>query len=613
MPVQTTYPGVYVEEIPSGARTIIGVATSITAFVGRARRGPVNRPITVNSFGDFERTFGALWLDAPLGFSVRDFYQNGGGQGVVVRLFHPTFASDAERTNAQTAANEVAAAASTAAGQAGATAASTAAAAVTEAGKPTNTGVAVRNTAAPAVVTAANAAAGAAGAAPATVVTAANAAAAAAAPVTRTKFNVPTGATPLALEAASEGTWGNALRIRIDYDTKNPADTTLYNLSVKDTASGDLEVFRNVSSASAATRRIDKVLALESRLLQAVGVPSTSRPTQSLAASGGADPFAPASSTGASTPASDGVVPDANDYLGSESLKTGVYALLDSDLFNLLVLPPLVLQTDGPSAANDIPAAVWAEALKLCEKRRAMLLVDPPSTWISKDLAKSGPSALNAVHKNAALYFPRLREANPLRDFQLEDFAAGGAIAGVMARTDNERGVWKAPAGLDASLRGVAGLSVPLTDAECGELNPLAVNCLRTLPAAGRIVWGARTTRGDDRLADEWKYVPVRRTALFIEETLFRALQWVVFEPNDEPLWAQIRLNVGAFMHGLFRQGAFQGTTPRDAYFVKCDKESTPQADVDRGIVNVVVGFAPLKPAEFVIIKLQQIAGQLAT
>jgi hypothetical protein len=119
--------------------------------------------------------------------------------------------------------------------------------------------------------------------------------------------------------------------------------------------------------------------------------------------------------------------------------------------------------------------------------------------------------------------------------------------------------------------------------------------------------------KGADRLASEWKYIPVRRTALFIEETLYRGLQWVVFEPNDEPLWAQIRLNVGAFMNDLFRQGAFQGGTPREAYFVKCDKETTTQNDIDHGIVNIVVGFAPLKPAEFVVLKIQQIAGQIQT
>jgi phage tail sheath protein FI len=198
-----------------------------------------------------------------------------------------------------------------------------------------------------------------------------------------------------------------------------------------------------------------------------------------------------------------------------------------------------------------------------------------------------------------------------MRDGQVEEFAPCGAVAGVFARTDAQRGVWKAPAGLDATLVGVPELSVPLTDPENGELNPLGINCLRSLPAAGRVVWGSRTLRGDDRLADDWKYVPVRRLALFLEESLYRGTQWVVFEPNDEPLWAQIRLNVGAFMQDLFRQGAFQGTSPREAYFVKCDKETTTQNDINLGVVNIVVGFAPLKPAEFVIIKIQQIAGQV--
>jgi hypothetical protein len=152
-----------------------------------------------------------------------------------------------------------------------------------------------------------------------------------------------------------------------------------------------------------------------------------------------------------------------------------------------------------------------------------------------------------------------------------------------------------------------------MNDDENGELNPLGINCLRTFPVYGNIVWGARTLRGADVLGDEYKYVPVRRTALFIEESLYRGLKWVVFEPNDEPLWGQIRLNVGAFMQGLFRQGAFQGTSARDAYFVACDKSTTTQNDINLGIVNVVVGFAPLKPAEFVVLKIQQLAGQIQT
>ena len=171
--------------------------------------------------------------------------------------------------------------------------------------------------------------------------------------------------------------------------------------------------------------------------------------------------------------------------------------------------------------------------------------------------------------------------------------------------------MWKAPAGLEATLTGVRGLSYKLTDGEHGQLNPLGVNCVRAFPVVGYVIWGARTLEGADRLASEWKYIPVRRVALFIEESLYRGTQWVVFEPNDEPLWAQIRLNVGAFMHNLFRQGAFQGKTPGEAYLVKCDKETTTQNDINQGIVNILVGFAPLKPAEFVFIKIQQLAGQI--
>jgi phage tail sheath protein FI len=152
-----------------------------------------------------------------------------------------------------------------------------------------------------------------------------------------------------------------------------------------------------------------------------------------------------------------------------------------------------------------------------------------------------------------------------------------------------------------------------MTDNQNGTLNPLGLNCLRSFPVYGNVLWGARTLIGADQLASEWKYIPVRRVALYIEESLYRGTKWVVFEPNDEPLWSQIRLNVGAFMHELFRQGAFQGKTSREAYFVKCDKETTTQNDIDRGIVNILVGFAPLKPAEFVMIKLSQIAGQLQT
>ena len=346
-------------------------------------------------------------------------------------------------------------------------------------------------------------------------------------------------------------------------------------------------------------RRVDSVLANESSLVRV----TPPLPTQAQSA-----PV----TTGTFTNGNDGDPID-NTVITGGSLrasKKGLFALEKADLFNLLVIPPY--RTDG-----DIDAAVLTDAVAYATERRAMVIVDPPvgggAGWSDLDKAVAGAATLTSS-KNAALFFPRIREADPLRDRQIGTFAPCGAVAGVIrAHRRDARRVEGArrPRGDPARRR--SSSAMPLTDVENGALNPLGVNCLRNLPGArARVVWGARTLAGADRLASEWKYVPVRRTALFIEETLYRGTQWVVFEPNDEPLWAQIRLNVGAFMHDLFRQGAFQGTTPREAYFVKCDSETTTQNDINLGIVNIVVGFAPLKPAEFVVIKLQQMAGQIA-
>jgi phage tail sheath protein FI len=309
-----------------------------------------------------------------------------------------------------------------------------------------------------------------------------------------------------------------------------------------------------------------------------------------------------------SIPGSAGLPPDATALIGSEAEKTGLYALEDVDLFNLLCLPRIA----------ELPAeqaqAVTAVAQAYCERRRAFFLMDTPRGIDEPREIRSWMAANNSLrHRNAALFFPRLRVPDPLNEFRLRSVGASGTLAGLFARIDGARGVWKAPAGTEATLRNVPALEYVLSDQENGALNPLGINGLRNFPVYGSVSWGARTLEGSDQQASEWKYIPVRRLALFLEESLYRGTQWVVFEPNDEPLWAQIRLNVGAFMQTLFRQGAFAGRTPREAYLVKCDRETTTQNDVDRGIVNVLVGFAPLKPAEFVIIKFQQLAGQLET
>ncbi|MBA3831268.1 MAG: phage tail sheath subtilisin-like domain-containing protein [Chthoniobacterales bacterium] len=585
MPVLTTYPGVYIEEIPSGVRTITGVATSITAFIGRAERGPVNEPFTITSISDFEREFGGLGVPYPMSYAVRDFYLNGGSTALIVRLY----VSGDDDGVGRLAVDDLKLAAAS------------------------------------------------------------------------------PGVWGKKLRVAIDTDVSNEVRSRLGLG----ATDFLFNLTIREARPGGAtERIRNLAIADKSSRRIDRVLLAESNLVQWDGnvftppalpklksavdaqtaldtalaakpqVPTTvdkakehlkaaqreladpaSKAEGDLAtAQASKDPAKIKSAEDALTAAEDAMkgspgtgLEEAN-YKGSRNDKSGFFALEKADLFNLLCILP-------DSREGDVPPAVYQDAMAYCQERRAMLIVDPPADWSSNKntaaakardqlptLGLTGPAA-----RNAALYFPRAVQTDPMRESQLDVFVPCGLVAGIMARTDTTRGVWKAPAGLDAAINGIQALEVNLSDGENGLLNPIGINCLRSFGVAGRVVWGARTLRGADQLADEYKYVPVRRTALFLEESLYRGTQWVVFEPNDEPLWGQIRLNIGAFLNGLFRQGAFQGTTPREAYFVKCDKETTTQNDINLGVVNIVVGFAPLKPAEFVVIKLQQIAGQIQT
>jgi len=214
---------------------------------------------------------------------------------------------------------------------------------------------------------------------------------------------------------------------------------------------------------------------------------------------------------------------------------------------------------------------------------------------------------LTTANSYGALYFPWVLALDPTgRSSTPVALPPSGYLAGLYARTDGSRGVWKAPAGVQASLSGVVGLAADLSDTEHGVLNPAGVDVIRRFPAAGVVAFGARTVTSDS----EWRYVPVRRTAIMLRVSIYYGIQWAVFEPNDESLWSQLRLNIGSFMTTLFRQGAFQGSSANDAFFVKCDSETTTQADIDAGVVNVLVGFAALKPAEFVVVRISQKAGQ---
>jgi phage tail sheath protein FI len=189
-------------------------------------------------------------------------------------------------------------------------------------------------------------------------------------------------------------------------------------------------------------------------------------------------------------------------------------------------------------------------------------------------------------------------------------FPPCGFVAGAYAATDSNIGVWKAPAGVNTQLASAMGLQFTLNDLQNGQLNPVAVNCLRQFPIYGTVVWGSRTISGATAAGSQWQYVPIRRLALFIESSLYQGTQWAVFQPNAEPLWGAVRLSIASFMQSLFLQGAFAGGSKQQAYFVKCDGENNPDYTVAQGILNITVGFAPLYPAEFVVIQIQQMINQ---
>ena len=278
----------------------------------------------------------------------------------------------------------------------------------------------------------------------------------------------------------------------------------------------------------------------------------------------------------------------------------GLWMLDGCEDVNIICIPPF-------RPGVDVNRETWDAAIGWAALHRAFVLVDPPQYWnAAADVTQAALDTLVTPHEslaNAALYLPRIRCVDPLDPDQTSTFVPSGAIAGVIARTDERRGVWKAPAGLEARLEGVTALAMPIADAEAAGFNGRGVNALRRFPV-GHVAWGARTLRGHDQLASEWKYVPVRRLALFVEESLLRGSRWAVDEPGGPLLWEVLTRAADAWLLSLFRQGAFQGVTPDQAYFVRCNATTTTDEDVAIGITTMLVGLAPLRQSEFVIVKV---------
>jgi len=522
MTVAISYPGVYIEELPSTTHPIVPAPTSIAVFIGYTHPFKTihfGMPVELFTFSDYERNFGGLYrnglVPSDVAYAVYQFFLNGGSHAWVVGL-QPRYQTSVPSTKDIDPATLTL-------------------------GK---------------IIFTARELIGYSDTDPSPAMTVA---------ITNLR-----------------GSGGNTVAdIQIVYGTR-------------------VETYRGVTLDGSATS-VENLLGVvgkeKSQLVTVSGVDGPPHPygttftstasPQVLALPGG-DP--PASLTG---------VMLASDFTAVFGADTPLDKL---DIFNLLMLPGIF--------DNGILSAAEAFA----EKKRAFMIMDPPANATADT---SGGTPINdpswniPQSINAAIYFPYIRSSDPLTGAE-RPLPPSGTIAGIFARTDNDRGVWKAPAGLETTIKNTLGV-VPggvMTDPRQGVLNDAAINCLRTFPNLGTVVFGARTVVAANTAFAQWKYVPVRRMALFIEQTLYHALGWAVFEPNDEPLWRALRTAVGDFMTSLFRQGAFQGATPSQAFLVACDSTTTRQTDIDLGVVNILVGFRPLKPAEFVIIRITQLAGQ---
>jgi phage tail sheath protein FI len=564
-------PGVYIEELPSGVHPIVGVSTATAAFVDVFEKGPVGVPVKISGPGDFERTFGGVSSGSEASYGITQFFNNGGSQAWVVRVL-PTGASDT--------------------------------AAVAASAKQEKNGAKVT-----------------------------------------TDFTPPT-PEGFTVTAISEGVWGDSLCFGIQLLPPGGASATRFDFVVGEVVSltgsskvrvAVREVFRSLSVDPTDSRYCPTVVS-GSQLVTVTVDTGATIPAETFFRNKDDSTGNPDGSNMTVTPPSPAPTPpgdiarqtsiahfhrldNGNDgkaadtktaladmLLGDPAKETGIYALttIAPDIFNILCIPAMANITDDTARQS-----LLAPAEQLCADNRAMLLIDPPA---SMDLATTASDVASAMStfvatldptESAATYFPRLVMADPVSG-GTNNVGPSGTVAGIWSRTDTQRGVWKAPAGTEATLMGARPV-VTMTDDTSDAFNPIGINVLRTLPVFNNVVWGARTMQGADLMASQWKYVPVRRTALYIEESLRQGLQWVVFEPNDEPLWAQIRLNVGSFMQNLFRLGAFAGTTPQEAYLVKCDSDTTTPFDVSTGVVNIRVGFQPLLPCEFVVIQIQQL------
>jgi uncharacterized protein len=532
MTVTTSYPGIYIQELPSLVHTITPAPTSIAVFVGYTnpfRPGTNYRTaIPLFSFADYQASFGGFfsspWQPDYVGQAVFQFFQNGGPTCYVVALQAQNYYDSTGKVLGQVGAANV----------------------TVQATGGTITFTALQPVGVPAA-------------------------------------------------APGTGTVGIPLTVAFSNIQSSSADTPNDTADIIITYGTTVETYRKVQIANLVPT------------LQNSGL-VTVKPSDKLTAypPAGSHPLGYDSlAQGQIPPAPGNTVMNPVDF---EPVFQEFASLDKVPIFNLLATPGITF------------SQITSEAVAYCERKRAFYIMDTPAPEVSgwdvnsivEDFSQSTPlSPAPPLSINAAVYYPWLQTADPVTGAPMVA-PPSGFVAGIYGKTDSSQGVWQSPAGLQTTLLGTTGVDAKgvMTDPQQGVLNLNAINCLRQFPGIGTVVFGARTTAATNPAFQQWKYLAVRRMALFIEQTLYANLGWAVFEGNSTPLWNALTQEVTAFMLSLFRQGAFAGDTPSKAFLVQCDSTTTTDQDIANGVVNILVGFAPLLPAEFVVVKIAQLAGQ---
>ncbi len=646
-----TYPGVYVQEISSGVRPIQAAGTSVAAFIGVAEKGPINKAVKVYNFTEYQNLYGGFLNNSYLSHAVLQFFNNGGTQCYIIRVAGAnTQTANIVLYDRGSSPDESLTISAVSPGFWGNSLAVVITNGTRDPGNEFNLSVYWQDDEQTFTLMEKFEDLSMVPDAPNFADTVIAASKYIRVNVNQGNSNVTNGISRGALAPQSlAGTQRTRMRINVDGDGYQEVDL---QAAVPDTVD-NLATAANIALAiQDVVRKLNKIRFSTDQDAFDEFTCTVDAGTGVLVLKSGTESFsssvniAPASSSdfNATGYLSLGKLEGGAETLGGQVTRPRVtpvdaqnnpiHSLVGDNAYPTTEVESVQAGSDGDSITTDTPytdafdflnniedvsliavpgigsAAVVGAGMNYCANRSlsdCFFIGDMAVDDNSVLLAQTFWANITTKNSYGAVYIPWILMLDPTgASAEPIPVPPSGFVAGLYSKTDAQRGVWKAPAGTAVSLGGSVGLTVNFSDVQQGNLNPININVIRQFAASGIVIWGARTISSDP----EWKYIPVRRMAIFLRVSIYRGIQWAVFEPNDESLWSQLRLNIGSFMMNLFRQGAFQGSSPSQAFFVKCDSETTTQIDIDNGVVNILVGFAPLKPAEFVVVKISQKAGK---